>query len=82
MASYLMYIKTRMLLSKAEQEEAQSEYGCKPRRIPAEAAAAADAYQQIQKRAKQLGTRNELGLGLLTKRPGAPGQPDQTQCYW
>ena len=25
MASYLMYIKTRMLLSKAEQEEAQSE---------------------------------------------------------
>ena len=34
MASYLMYIKTRMLLSKAEQEEAQT------RRIPPETPAA------------------------------------------
>ena len=31
MASYLMYIKTRMLLSKAEQEEAQSEMDKLPR---------------------------------------------------
>ena len=39
-----------------------------------------DAYQQIQKATKQLGARNELGLGLFTKGP-EPYQPDQTYRY-
>ena len=64
MASYLMYIKTRMLLSKAEQEEAQSEMD--------------KLVESLQKR--QLGARNELGLGLFTKGP-EPYQPDQTYRY-
>ena len=67
MASYLMYIKTRMLLSKAEQEEAQSEMDKLVESL--QKRQRQDAYQQIQKAAKQLGTRNELGLGLFTKGP-------------
>ena len=67
MASYLMYIKTRMLLSKAEQEEAQSEMDKLVESL--QKRQRQDAYQQIQKAAKQLGARNELGLGLFTKGP-------------
>lgn len=78
MASYLMYIKTRMLLSKAEQEEAQSEMDKLVESL--QKRQRQDAYQQIQKAAKQLGTRNELGLGLFTKGP-EPYQPDQTYRY-
>ena len=63
MASYLMYIKTRMLLSKAEQEEAQSEMDKLVESL--QKRQRQDAYQQIQKAAKQLAVRNELGLGLL-----------------
>ena len=64
MASYLMYIKTRMLLSKAEQEEAQSEMDKLVESL--QKRQRQDAYQQIQKAAKQLAVRNELGLGLFT----------------
>ena len=78
MASYLMYIKTRMLLSKAEQEEAQSEMDKLVESL--QKRQRQDAYQQIQKAAKQLGARNELGLGLFTKGP-EPYQPDQTYRY-
>ena len=78
MASYLMYIKTRMLLSKAEQEEAQSEMDKLVESL--QKRQRQDAYQQIQKATKQLGARNELGLGLFTKGP-EPYQPDQTYRY-
>ena len=78
MASYLMYIKTRMLLSKAEQEEAQSEMDKLVESL--QKRQRQDAYQQIQKAAKQLAARNELGLGLFTKGP-EPYQPDRTYRY-
>ena len=64
MASYLMYIKTRMLLSKAEQEEAQSEMDKLVESL--QKRQRQDAYQQIQKAAKQLGARNELGMTAPT----------------
>ena len=54
MASYLMYIKTRMLLSKAEQEEAQSEMDKLVESL--QKRQRQDAYQQIQK-AKQVISR-------------------------
>ena len=78
MASYLMYIKTRMLLSKAEQEEAQSEMDKLVESL--QKRQRQDAYQQIQKAAKQLAVRNELGLGLFTKGP-EPYRPDMTYRY-
>ena len=78
MASYLMYIKTRMLLSRAEQEEAQSEMDKLVESL--QKRQRQDAYQQIQKAAKQLGVRNELGLGLFTKGP-EPYEPDRTYRY-
>ena len=77
-ASYLMYIKTRMLLSRAEQEEAQSEMDKLVESL--QKRQRQDAYQQIQKAAKQLGVRNELGLGLFTKGP-EPYEPDRTYRY-
>ena len=78
MASYLMYIKTRMLLSKAEQEEAQSEMDKLVESL--QKRQRQDAYQQIQKAAKQLAVRNELGLALFTKGP-EPYQADRTYRY-
>ena len=78
MASYLMYIKTRMLLSKAEQEEAQSEMDKLVESL--QKRQRQDAYQQTQKAAKVLSARNELGLGLFTKGP-EPYQPDRTYRY-
>ena len=77
MASHLMYIKTRMLLS-IEDEEAQSEMDKLVESL--QKRQRQDAYQQIQKATKQLGARNELGLGLFTKGP-EPYQPDQTYRY-
>ena len=78
MASYLMYIKTRMLLSRAEQEEAQSEMDKLVESL--QKRQQQDAYQQIQKAAKQLAVRNELGLALFTKGPdGAPSAAARVQ---
>ena len=73
-----MYIKPRMLLSKAEQEEAQSEMDKLVESL--QKRQRQDAYQQIQKAAKQLAVRNELGLGLFTKGP-EPYRPDMTYRY-
>ena len=78
MASYLMYIKTRMLLSRAEQEEAQSEMDKLVESL--QKRQREDAYRQIQKAAALLGARNELGLGLFTKGP-EPYRPDMTYRY-
>ena len=77
MAAHLMYIKTRMLLS-LEDEQAQSEMDKLVESL--QKRQRQDAYQQIQKATKQLGARNELGLGLFTKGP-EPYQPDQTYRY-
>ena len=77
MAAHLMYIKTRMLLS-LEDEEAQSEMDKLVESL--QKRQRQDAYQQIQKAAKQLAVRNELGLGLFTKGP-EPYQPDRTYRY-
>ena len=78
MASYLMYIKTRMLLSKAEQEEAQNEMDQLVASLRKRQQQ--DAYQQIQKAAGVLAGCNERGLGLFTK--GAePFRPDLTYRY-
>ena len=78
MASHLMFIKTRMLLSKAEQAEAQSDMeklieSLQQRRRQ-------EAYQQIKTAAAALAPRNELGLGLFTKSP-EPYTPDHTYHY-
>lgn len=78
MASYLMYIKTRLLLSRAEQEQAQSEMDKLVESL--QKRQRQEAYQQLQRAAQQLAPRNELGLGLFTKGP-EPYRPDQTYRY-
>lgn len=84
MASYLMYIKTRMLLSKAEQEEAQSEMDKLVESL--QKRQRQDAYQQIQKAAKQLGARMSWASACLPRarspisrtRPTATGMTAPT----
>ena len=78
MASYLMYIKTRMLLSKAEQEEAQSEMDKLVESL--QKRQRQDAYQQIQKAAKVLSALIFFCFCLFTKGP-EPYQPDRTYRY-
>ena len=67
MASHLMYIKTKMLLSAAEQAEALSEMELLIRTL--EERQRQDAYERIKQSAKFLEDRNELGLGLFPKEP-------------
>ena len=67
MASYLMLIKTKMLLSAAEQAEAESELdllrqGLIERRRK-------EAMEQIRIAVSQLEPRNEIGRCLFTKEP-------------
>lgn len=78
MASHLMYIKTRMLLSKAEQEEAESDMEILIRSLRERQSK--EAYEQIKLAASQLSVRNEIGLGLFTKGQ-EPYQKDQTYRY-
>ena len=78
MASHLMYIKTRMLLSKAEQEEAESDMEILIRSLRERQSK--EAYEQIKLAASQLSVRNEIGLGLFTKGP-EPYERDQTYRY-
>ena len=78
MASHLMYIKTKMLLSRAEQEEAETEMEKLIQSL--QERQRREAYGQIQKAAEQLARRNELGLGLFTKGQ-EPFSPDQTYRY-
>ena len=65
MASYLMQIKTKMLLSAAEQEEALSEMELLIRSL--EERQRKDAYEQVKKGMAFLSARNDIGLGLFTK---------------
>jgi len=78
MASHLMYIKTKMLLSAAEQEEALSEMELLIRSL--EERQRKDVYERIKEGAKYLEGRNDLGLGLFPKEP-EPFRRDGTYRY-
>ncbi|MBE6928010.1 MAG: chromosome segregation protein ScpA [Ruminococcaceae bacterium] len=78
MASYLMLIKTKMLLSAAEREEALSEMELLIRSL--EERQRADAYEQIRKAIEFLEPRNEIGCNIFVKQP-EPYQPDTTYRY-
>lgn len=78
MASHLMYIKTKMLLSAAEQAEALSEMELLIRSL--EERQRKDAYEKIKESAKFLEDRNDLGLGLFCKEP-EPLKRDETYRY-
>ncbi len=78
MASHLMLIKTKMLLSAAEQEEALSEMELLIRSL--EERQRKDAYEQIKKGVTFLAGRNEIGLNLFTKGQ-EPLQRDSTYRY-
>lgn len=78
MASYLMLIKTKMLLSAAEREEAMSEMDLLIRSL--EERQRADAYEQIRHAVSYLEQRNEIGCGVFVKQP-EPLQTDPTYRY-
>ena len=78
MASYLMLIKTKMLLSAAEQEEAMSEMELLIRSL--EERQRKDAFTQIKTGVAFLADRNEIGLNLFTKGQ-EPFERDQTYRY-
>ena len=78
MASHLMLIKTKMLLSAAEREEAMSEMELLIRSL--EERQRAEAYEQIRKAADFLFPRNEIGCNLFTKQP-EPLRTDSTYRY-
>lgn len=78
MASHLMLIKTKMLLSAAEQEEALSEMELLIRSL--EERQRKDAYEQIKTAAQFLESRNEIGVNLFVKQP-EPFERDNTYRY-
>lgn len=78
MASHLMLIKTKMLLSAAEQEEALSEMELLIRSL--EERQRKDAYEQIKTAAQFLEARNEIGVNLFVKPP-EPYEKDMTYRY-
>ena len=65
MASHLMLIKTKMLLSAAEQEEAMSEMELLIRSL--EERQRKEAYTQLQNGVQFLAQRNEIGLHIFVK---------------
>lgn len=78
MASHLMLIKSKMLLSKAEQEEALSEMELLIRSL--EERQRKEAYEQIKMASQFLESRNEIGLNLFVKGP-EPFEKDRTYRY-
>lgn len=78
MASHLMLIKTKMLLSAAEQEEAVSEMELLIRSL--EERQRKEAFSQIKTGTAFLEQRNEIGLNLFTKGQ-EPFERDQTYRY-
>lgn len=78
MASRLMYIKTKMLLSLQDQEEAQSEMDLLIRSL--EARQREEAYKQIRLSCGFLEGRGEIGRGLFCKQP-EPIRRDGTYRY-
>ncbi len=78
MASHLMLIKTKMLLSKAEQEEAQSELDLLRQSLIERQRK--EAIEQIRTAVAILEPRNEIGRCLFTKQP-EPLRRDSTYRY-
>ncbi len=78
MASHLMLIKTKMLLSAAEREEALSEMELLIRSL--EERQRADALEQIRTAISYLEPRNEIGCNSFIKQP-EPYQADKTYRY-
>ncbi len=78
MASHLMLIKTKMLLSKAEQQEAISEMELLIRSL--EERQRQDAFAQVKTAVAWLSDRNEIGLNLFTKSQ-EPLRKDNTYRY-
>ena len=78
MASYLMLIKTKMLLSAAEQEEAMSEMELLIRSL--EERQRKDAFAQIKTSVAFLESRNEIGVNLFIKGQ-EPFERDFTYRY-
>ena len=78
MASHLMLIKTKMLLSAAEREEAMSEMELLIHSL--EERQRADALEQIHKAAAFLEPRNEFGCNSFVKQP-EPYKADTTYRY-
>lgn len=78
MASHLMLIKTKMLLSAAEREEALSEMELLIRSL--EERQRADAYEQIRIAVSFLEPRNEIGCNSFVKQP-EPYKVDTSYRY-
>ena len=78
MASHLMLIKTKMLLSAAEQAEAMSEMELLIQSL--QERQRQEAIDRVRTAASFLEQRNELGLGLFTKGP-EPFERDRTYRY-
>lgn len=78
MASHLMLIKTKMLLSAAEREEALSEMELLIRSL--EERQRADALEQIRIAVSYLEPRNEIGCNSFVKQP-EPYRVDKTYRY-
>ena len=78
MASHLMLIKTKMLLSAAEQAEAQSELDVLRQSLIERQRK--EAIEQIRMSVAWLEPRNEIGRCLFTKEP-EPLRRDQTYRY-
>ena len=78
MASHLMLIKTKMLLSAAEREEALSEMEQLIQSL--QERQRQEAVEQIRQAAAVLDERSELGLGACPKEP-EPYERDQTYRY-
>lgn len=78
MASHLMLIKTKMLLSAAEKEEALSEMELLIKSL--EERQRKEAFAQIKNAVSYLSERNEIGIGLFTKEQ-EPYERDQTYRY-
>ncbi|MCI5484453.1 MAG: segregation/condensation protein A [Clostridiales bacterium] len=78
MASHLMLIKTKMLLSAAEQAEAESELDLLRQSLIVRRRR--EAMEQIRLAVTQLEPRNEIGRCLFTKEP-EPLRKDNTYRY-
>ena len=78
MASHLMLIKTKMLLSAAEQAEAESELDLLRQSLADRQRK--EALEQIRIAVSQLEPRNEIGRCLFTKNP-EPLRRDRTYQY-
>ena len=78
MASHLMLIKTKMLLSAAEQAEAQTELDLLRKSL--EERARKEAIEQIRGAIAVLEPRNEIGRCVFTKEP-EPLRKDRTYRY-